>query len=106
MSDEELRTGAPNASTPAGMAPPLTAEPPRRAVGSTGRQPWQGKQEPTLPTLSPMREPLAVRITDIEMSFGSMVVFMVKWTLASIPAMIILLIITLAAILVINLVVG
>jgi hypothetical protein len=27
-----------------------------------------------------------VIVTDIRMSFGSMVVFMVKWTIASIPA--------------------
>ena len=31
-----------------------------------------------------------VTVTDIRMPFGSMVVFMVKWTLASIPALIIL----------------
>lgn len=31
-----------------------------------------------------------VEITDIRMRFGSMVVFMVKWALASIPALIIL----------------
>ena len=31
-----------------------------------------------------------VVITDIKMQFGSMVVFMVKWVIASIPAMIIL----------------
>jgi uncharacterized membrane protein YdjX (TVP38/TMEM64 family) len=31
-----------------------------------------------------------VRITDIRMPFGSMVVFMVKWAIASIPALIIL----------------
>lgn len=34
-----------------------------------------------------------VIVTDISMSFGSMVAFMVKWTLASIPAFIILVII-------------
>ena len=34
-----------------------------------------------------------VVITDIKMQFGSMVVFMVKWVIASIPAMIILFII-------------
>jgi hypothetical protein len=33
-----------------------------------------------------------VVVTDIDMPFGSMVVFMVKWVLASIPAFIILLI--------------
>ena len=31
-----------------------------------------------------------VRVVDVEMPFGSMVLFMVKWALASIPAMIIL----------------
>lgn len=31
-----------------------------------------------------------VRVTDISMSFGSMVSFMVKWAIASIPALIIL----------------
>ena len=31
-----------------------------------------------------------VVISDIKMQFGSMVVFMVKWVIASIPAMIIL----------------
>ena len=29
-------------------------------------------------------------VTDIQMPFGSMIVFMIKWVLASIPAMIIL----------------
>lgn len=32
----------------------------------------------------------AVVIVDIQMPFGSMVVFMVKWAIASIPAMLIL----------------
>ncbi len=35
-----------------------------------------------------------VIVTKIDMSFGHMVVFMVKWALASIPAMIILFIIS------------
>jgi len=34
-----------------------------------------------------------VVITDVNMPFGSMVVFIIKWTLASIPAMIILMIV-------------
>ena len=34
-----------------------------------------------------------VKITDFDMPFGSMVSFMIKWVLASIPAMIILFII-------------
>lgn len=33
-----------------------------------------------------------VIVTDIQMPFGSMVVFILKWTLASIPAIIILMI--------------
>ncbi len=36
--------------------------------------------------------PARVVVTDINMSFGSMVVFMVKWTIAAIPAIIILLV--------------
>jgi hypothetical protein len=35
-------------------------------------------------------EPAPVRIIDIKMPFGSMVVFMVKWAIAAIPALIIL----------------
>ncbi|MFO7610570.1 MAG: hypothetical protein R6X35_15515 [Candidatus Krumholzibacteriia bacterium] len=31
-----------------------------------------------------------VIVQDVRMSFGSMVVFMIKWTIASIPAMLIL----------------
>ena len=34
-----------------------------------------------------------VIVTDFEMSFGSMVMFMVKWALAAIPALIILVLI-------------
>ena len=40
-------------------------------------------------TALPSRE---VVVTDVKMPFGSMVAFMVKWTIASIPALIILLI--------------
>lgn len=34
--------------------------------------------------------PKEVKIVDMEMSFGNMIVFMVKWAIASIPALIIL----------------
>jgi hypothetical protein len=37
-----------------------------------------------------MAEKKEVVVTDIQMSFGSMVVFMVKWAVATIPAAIIL----------------
>ena len=39
---------------------------------------------------SPPQESAPVRIVDIKMPFGSMVVFMVKWAIAAIPAFIIL----------------
>ena len=38
-------------------------------------------------TLQPVQR---VRVTDVDMSFGSMVGFMVKWAIAAIPALIIL----------------
>lgn len=38
----------------------------------------------------PVAAPQAVVVKDIDMPFGSMVAFMVKWTIASIPAFIIL----------------
>jgi len=38
-------------------------------------------------------KPVKVVISDFDMPFGSMVVFIVKWTLASIPALIILFIV-------------
>jgi hypothetical protein len=41
-----------------------------------------------------MQEPVQrVSVSDVSMPFGSMVVFILKWTLASIPAMLILLLI-------------
>jgi len=39
------------------------------------------------------QEPAPVRIIDVKMPFGSMVIFMVKWAIAAIPALIILAII-------------
>lgn len=41
-----------------------------------------------------------VVVTDVEMKFGSMVAFMVKWTIAAIPAMLILMVLLWGAILV------
>jgi len=37
--------------------------------------------------------PQRVTVTDVDMPFGSMVVFIFKWTLASIPALILLFIV-------------
>jgi hypothetical protein len=47
--------------------------------------------------VSPPPEPAPVRIVDIKMPFGSMVLFMVKWAIAAIPALIILALIGLVA---------
>lgn len=44
-----------------------------------------------------MQERTNVVVTDVQMPFGSMVVFMVKWTIASIPAMIIVMVIAMIA---------
>ena len=44
-------------------------------------------------TLDKSKSENYVIIKDVQMSFGSMVEFMVKWSIASIPAMIILMII-------------
>lgn len=42
------------------------------------------------PAVLDTTQPLNVVVRDIEMTFGSMVVFMVKWVFAAIPAMLIL----------------
>ena len=43
-----------------------------------------------------MEEPVQkVSVSDVSMPFGSMVVFILKWTLASIPAMLIIVLIAL-----------
>jgi hypothetical protein len=43
----------------------------------------------TKPRAEP-ESPVSMIVRDVEMGFGSMVVFIIKWTLASIPALIIL----------------
>ncbi|NIM50876.1 MAG: hypothetical protein GTN62_10595 [Gemmatimonadales bacterium] len=45
-----------------------------------------------------MHETTEVVVKDIQMPFGSMVVFMVKWTIASIPAMIIVVLLAMIAV--------
>jgi hypothetical protein len=53
---------------------------------------------PAPPIIPPPSQPTwsYVRVQDIEMSFGSMVTFMVKWAFASIPAVIIIVMISFA----------
>lgn len=60
-------------------APPPSA--PKRAAPV----PLPATQQP-----QPMPEKKEVVVTDIKMPFGSMVVFMIKWAIAAIPAFIIL----------------
>lgn len=102
LSDEELRTAASNPSMPARLLPALKAELRRRSVGtSADHQPWQHRPSPAVvefPTT------MRVVVTDVHMSFSSMVMFMVKWSLASIPALFILTVPVLVFILVINVV--
>jgi hypothetical protein len=43
-----------------------------------------------MPDLDTVAPPARVTIVDINMPFGSMVAFIIKWTLAAIPAMVIL----------------
>jgi len=45
------------------------------------------------PAAPKVEEPQKVRVIDLDMPFGSMVVFMVKWAIAAIPAFIILMVI-------------
>jgi hypothetical protein len=56
------------------------------APGTQLRPPVQGQR----PTITAHLGPQQVIVTDIHMPFGSMVGFMVKWAIASIPAIIIL----------------
>jgi hypothetical protein len=56
-----------------------------------GREPGPGPARGALEERSgSAREPRPVRIVDFDMPFGSMVVFMLKWTFAAIPAMLLL----------------
>lgn len=48
----------------------------------------------------PAERPTNVVVTDIRMPFGSMVVFMVKWAIAAIPAFLILLVLWLLVVLI------
>jgi hypothetical protein len=99
LSDEELRATASNPNTPARLLPALRAELRSRRGGTSGdHQPWQQTHATTVQFPTTMQ----VVVTDIHMSFSSMVVFMVKWSLASIPAFIILFVLALVCILVIN----
>ncbi len=45
---------------------------------------------PVKKTFTPRPLPTAVRVIDVDMPFGSMVLFMVKWAIAAIPAIVIL----------------
>ena len=49
----------------------------------------QNPNAPPLGVVHPLPPPQPVTVTDVRMPFLSMVVFMIKWALASIPAMLI-----------------
>ena len=98
MSDEELRAASSDPSVPARLLPALKAElRSRRASPSMDHQPWQ--HTPPVVHFPPTMQ---VVVTDVHMSFGSMIVFMVKWAFASIPAFIIIIGVYLAVILGVN----
>jgi hypothetical protein len=87
---------------------PSTGPPPEVQTRNlaTAHEPIRERNETNVPVgLAPSnhhteaRTPRDVRITDISMPFGSMVVFMVKWMLASIPALAILFVLFLIALL-------
>ena len=66
----------PVAAFPAPEPPPLAASP--------------APAPPELPGSETQRRPIQVAVVDFEMPFGSMVLLMVKWVLACIPALFIL----------------
>ena len=59
-----------------------------------------------IPYSAPLDTRPRVVVTDIDMPFGSMVVFIIKWTLASIPAIIILWLILVLFVVVFGLIFG
>jgi hypothetical protein len=64
-------------------------------------------QPPThLPYVQPLDTRQRVIVTDVDMPFGSMVVFIIKWTIASIPALILLWLIFIAVFVVLGLIFG
>ncbi len=56
----------------------------------------KGELESAKITTKKEKSPQPVKVVDFNMEFGSMVTFMVKWVIASIPAMIILFLIWMA----------
>jgi len=80
-------------STPQPPSPPALPEEPPAYPATSPAEP------PPIPTPPPIRaappslpslRPIQVTVTDFDMPFGSMVTLMVKWVLASIPALLIL----------------
>ena len=78
--------------------PALAPEPPPFPVTPSVESPPSPTAEtpipPELPSLAPQlappSRPVQVAVVDFEMPFGSMVILMVKWVLAAIPALFIL----------------
>jgi len=70
---------------PASPAAPAAQPLPVPGVAETKAQELTGPEASAGPA-----QPIRVSVTDFQMPFGSMVVLMVKWVLASIPALLIL----------------
>jgi hypothetical protein len=81
----------PDFSPPSGVVlPETTDEPEPTAAPLEAAGPTNEVAVTFAPEPSPNTGPLRVVVTDVHMPFGSMVLFMVKWSLASIPALFIL----------------
>jgi len=71
---------------PADEEPP----PPPLPEADEALTPEEPVEPPALPSPTGPPPPLRIAVTDFQMPFGSMVVFMLKWALAAIPALLIL----------------
>lgn len=59
-------------------------------------QPMQGPPSYGQPQHAMQQPPTRVVVTDVDMKFGTMIVFMIKWAIAAIPAAFILSLIVMA----------
>jgi hypothetical protein len=75
---------------PSALPPELPPPPPYPAVESGPATPAVSPEAPAPPAATTAPQPMKVTVIDFDMPFGSMVMLMVKWVLASIPALLIL----------------
>jgi hypothetical protein len=79
---------APSEPSPAEPAPPLPIDSPETTAAQEPQPPPLPAAPPAIPPAPPLPAPVVV--IDFQMPFGSMVLFMVKWVIASIPALLVL----------------